>query len=202
MNDIKLLIFDLGNVVYKCTFENAISYWAEKTESTFSDLRNRFKIDEYYSLHEINKISIDEYKVHVCTMLQIELSLDDFIVGWNSIFMNEIKGIRTILEYLKNKYSVIAFSNTNTTHCQIMKEKYERIFTSFDKLYFSNEIGLRKPDSDAFKFIIAKHGMKPENVIFFDDLIENIEGAKKIGINVVHVNGIQSIKNGIRKLGI
>jgi len=103
VNKIELAIFDLGNVVYCCSFENAYQQWSKKSNKSVSYIKEHCHIDEYYDLHEVDKISIRDYKNHICSVLNIELAIDDFIEGWNSIFMDEIAGIRNVLEKLKEE---------------------------------------------------------------------------------------------------
>jgi putative hydrolase of the HAD superfamily len=199
MESKRLAIFDLGNVLYRFSFDNAFQYWAEKSGKNFEEISGLFRQDDMYQLHEINKISIGQYKTHVCEMLGIDISLQDFIIGWNSIFMEEIKGAQVLLETIKKKMTVVALSNTNEIHCSYMHKKYWNLFRLFDKMYFSHEIQARKPDSESFNMVLSDLQVAKDEAVFFDDVIENIRGAERIGIESIHVKCTDEIDKGMRQ---
>jgi HAD superfamily hydrolase (TIGR01509 family) len=199
MQSIKMIISDLGGVVFNFSFDSAFHYWAEKSGKRFEDLKNKYQMDRMYELHEVSQITIDEYKAHICHLLDMELSLAHFIIGWNSIFMAEIDGTRDLLKSLRKTTRIVALSNTNETHGAFMRQKYRSVLTNFERLYFSNEIGFRKPDAESFAYVLADCGVKASEVVFLDDLRENIDGATKMGIKAVQVENIDSVVNGLRE---
>ena len=50
-------------------------------------------------------------------------------------------------------------------------------------MYLSHEIGLRKPNKEAFQIILEENKLKPNEVFFIDDSSQHIEEAKKLGIS-------------------
>ncbi len=63
----------------------------------------------------------------------------------------------------------------------------------FDTLYFSNELGLQKPNPAIFALVLARHNLSPEEVIFIDDAQENIDAASALGMQTIHFTGIESL---------
>jgi putative hydrolase of the HAD superfamily len=55
----------------------------------------------------------------------------------------------------------------------------------FRTVYFSNEIGLKKPDAEIFHFVLGREKQRPENCLFVDDREENIRVAAELGINAL-----------------
>ncbi len=62
---------------------------------------------------------------------------------------------------------------------------------NFDTCLYPRKIGLRKPDADAFQYISQYTGTALQNILFFDDTLENIEGAKRAGLQTVLVESTQ-----------
>jgi len=54
-------------------------------------------------------------------------------------------------------------------------------------VYFSHELGLRKPNSDIFEFVCIENNLNPSTTLFIDDSIQHIEGAKKCGLQTIHL---------------
>ena len=55
-------------------------------------------------------------------------------------------------------------------------------------MIISAEIGKIKPDRDFYEYILNKYHIKPEELLFLDDNINNINGASILGINTIKVN--------------
>lgn len=198
----RLIIFDLGGVAFRHSFDFALEYWAKKSNSVFSSIKKKFFHDHIYALHEVDKISIEEYKNHVCDTLGIALSIEDFIIGWNSIFLEEIQGVSETIESISKKFSVVALSNTNQTHCQYMKIKYSSILSKFNKVYYSHEILERKPNPGAYERVMTDFHVSSSETVFLDDLVENIAGASKLGIQTIHVTDYSSMISGLKSLEV
>ena len=57
-----------------------------------------------------------------------------------------------------------------------------------DKIFVSYELGLLKPDAEIYKQVLRLLKAKPEEVVFIDDKLKNVEAAKSIGINGIVFN--------------
>jgi putative hydrolase of the HAD superfamily len=63
----------------------------------------------------------------------------------------------------------------------------------FDFVYYSHEIGERKPDAAAYQFILNKHELIPFETLFIDDKLENILAAKELGIKTWHLTNREDL---------
>jgi FMN phosphatase YigB (HAD superfamily) len=52
----------------------------------------------------------------------------------------------------------------------------------FDPILYSHEIGVVKPDEDAFRITLSTLGAQPGEVFFIDDASHNVESAQRLGI--------------------
>ena len=103
-----------------------------------------------------------------------------------------------LLNTLKNEYKLILLSNTNSIHINTIsnnlgKTQWKSFCNLFDKMYLSHEIGIRKPNIEAFQFILKQQQLNPNEVLFIDDSLQHIEGAKKIGIICCHLKDGEDI---------
>ncbi|HMN12225.1 MAG TPA: HAD family phosphatase [Bellilinea sp.] len=67
-----------------------------------------------------------------------------------------------------------------------IEERFGSIAYAFDYVIFSAEIGMRKPNPEIYHHILELVDAKPEEAIFVDDLLDNVEGANRVGIHGVH----------------
>ena len=75
--------------------------------------------------------------------------------AWNSILLNIPQERVDLLKKLSSKYKIFLLSNTNSIHLKEIISSYgEKKWTNFIGLftdvYFSNQIGMRKPNEDIF----------------------------------------------------
>ena len=63
----------------------------------------------------------------------------------------------------------------------------------FNKVFLSHELGLRKPNTEIFDFVINDQKLNPKTTLFIDDSIQHIEGAKKTGLQTFHLKKQEEI---------
>ena len=64
----------------------------------------------------------------------------------------------------------------------ISPASYAGVLGHFREIFLSSSIGLRKPDAEAYDHVVKAIGVPAERIVFFDDLAENIEGARALGL--------------------
>jgi putative hydrolase of the HAD superfamily len=196
------LLFDLGRVVLDIDFSKAITCWAGHAGCAPEAIVSRYVRDEAYRLHEMGKISDAAYFASLRSALGIGISDAQFLEGWNAIFAGEMPDIAEHLARAAQQVPLYAFSNTNRPHVEHFSKEYADLLGHFREMYLSSSIGLRKPDAEAFDHVVAAIGVPAERIVFFDDLAENVEGARARGLTAVHVTSPHDVGNALRALGI
>jgi putative hydrolase of the HAD superfamily len=56
----------------------------------------------------------------------------------------------------------------------------------FNKLFFSGILGMVKPEQRVFDLVLQELGARPEQVLFVDDNLANIEAARNLGLQTLH----------------
>jgi putative hydrolase of the HAD superfamily len=64
----------------------------------------------------------------------------------------------------------------------------ESFISLFDRVFLSYEMGLKKPDKRIYEKVVEEIGAKPEQCLFFDDLEENLNAAKEVGLKTHHIS--------------
>jgi glucose-1-phosphatase len=183
-------------------FSKALSCWAAHAGCTPSDISARFVRDETYRRHEVGTISDEEYFESLRASLRIAISDEAFLEGWNAIFAGEMPGITPLLARAAARMPLYAFSNTNRPHVAHFSVAYADLLGHFKTMFLSSTIGLRKPDAAAYDHVVKAIGAPAERIVFFDDLAENIEGARASGLKVVHVRSSDDVAGALAALGI
>ena len=184
---IEALLFDLGGVVIDIDFERALRSWEQHSRLSLDEIRRRFAMDGPYEQHERGEIDAAEYFEHLRGVLELEGSDEDVARGWNAIYVGEISQTLDDICAAKRKLPCFAFTNSNPTHQSTWIAAYPRAATAFDRIFVSSELGSRKPEREAFEAIAEAIGIASSATLFFDDSLENVVGARRAGLQAVHV---------------
>lgn len=200
MGSIRALLFDLGGVVIEIDFERALRHWADYSELSLPELRAAFRFDPAYERHERGEIAWGEYVEHLRTALKLGATDGEIMAGWNSIFIREIPQTLAMIEQARKVLPCYGFSNTNPTHQAHWEAAFPRAAGVFDRVFVSWQLGLRKPERAAFEAVCDAMGLKPAEVLFFDDTAQNVEGAKAAGLSSVLVTSPADVRSALAGL--
>ena len=192
---IKALIFDFGDVFINLDKEGTIRRSIElfgKDIITEARNENNLAIFEVNNNYEKGLISTQEFVLFYTSQFK-NVTKVGAISLWNSLLKDFPKYRLEFIKSLANKkkYRLILLSNTNELHIDHIKTHvpfYEEFKACFDAFYLSHEIGLRKPDSSIYEFVLEHNDLKAEECFFIDDTIQNTESAKTLGINAWNIN--------------
>ena len=120
------------------------------------------------------------------------------LFAWNAMLLDLPKQRISLLKNLKKRYAIFLLSNTNKIHIRklqelIGEEEYKKFYTLFNKVYYSHEIGFRKPNTESFQLILNENDLMPKKVLFIDDSHQHIQGAEKLGIQTYHLQNNEEI---------
>jgi len=121
---------------------------------------------------------------------------------WTKLSLKEENCIDwKLLDFIKNlreKYKIYVMSNAVNI---AQEDKLTRTIKSmFDKYFVSYEEGFRKPEKEAFLNVLKKIDCNPENCIFVDDTLININTAKEMKINSIIYKSLEQLKKDIKEI--
>lgn len=185
---IKTLIFDFGDVFINLDKEGAMQ-----------NALNLFNLDTFEEdmvltniQYEIGEISTSEFIAFYLSKFP-DLNEVKIVDAWNYIIKDfpehRLKFIKDLAQ--KKNHQLILLSNTNDMHIDFIKQNvtfYDDFKNCFDVFYLSQEIHLRKPNSDIYKFVIDENNLIASECLFIDDTEANTDMAKSMGINVWNID--------------
>ena len=196
------LLFDLGRVLVDVDFGQALHAWAPYSKLSLVELQRRFGPDSQYEQHERGELTDRAYFLHLAEILQLSATPEQIEQGWNAIFPGEITQTIAQVEAMRGKLPCYVFSNTNASHQRTWSSRFPRVVAAFDRIFTSNELGLRKPERAAFDRVCQLIGKPPEAILFFDDAAENVRGACAAGLQAVQVHSPADVAHALRVFGL
>jgi putative hydrolase of the HAD superfamily len=196
------LLFDLGRVVLDIDFSRTLECWAGHAGREPAQLIAQFAPDDAFKRHERGEMSDAEFFASLRASLGIDVSDAQFLEGWNAIFAGEMPEISGLLARAAQRLPLYAFSNTNRAHEAHFSQAFAGVLGHFQKLFLSSTIGLRKPDAAAYDHVVKAIGVPAQRIVFFDDSLENIDGARARGLLAVHVTLTRDVAEALEALRI
>jgi len=197
LRNIAALLFDLGGVVLDISFTRVLQSWSNHSRLGIDEIERRFEMDEPYRRHERGEIQAREYFTHLRQILELEASDEEIAKGWNDLFIDEITLTLDHIAAINTKLPCYAFTNSNPTHQEFWTATFPNAVDAFEQVFVSSEMGLRKPDREAFEAIAAATGNRLEETLFFDDTEENVIGARAAGMPAILVKSHADVERAL-----
>jgi glucose-1-phosphatase len=194
------LLFDLGRVVIDIDFARAIACWASHARCDPRLVEERFRRDLSYQRHEIGELDTKAYFAGLQTACEIDISFEQFLEGWNAIFIGEVPGMADLLARAARQLPLYALTNSNPDHELVWSRRFAPILANFKQIFVSSTIRLRKPDAAAYDHVVDAIGVPAQRIVFFDDALANVEGARARGLQAVHVRSSADVANALAAL--
>lgn len=180
---IDTIIFDFGDIFINLDKQATISGLQKLGMTEWNS-----ELDRLNQLFETGDITTEEF----LDGFQKELpkaSIEEILEAWNAILADFPLYRLEFLQMLSKKYRLFLLSNTDSIHIETFETKsgisfYSDFYQCFEKVYFSFEIGMRKPNADVFQYLINKHELSPKRTLFIDDKKENTDSAASLGFHV------------------
>jgi len=192
-NEIKNILFDWGGVITELHLDATKKAFHDLGLTIFDEHVPHDPRDKVFIPFEIGNISPEEFRNNI-RLLSANPLTDNMIDGaWNAMLGVLPEERWKLLESISSFYRTFLLSNTNAIHLNYYFNYLQGIYGTygynhlFEKTYFSHEIHLRKPNADIFEYVLADSGIKPGETLFIDDFLENIETARNLGFQTIHL---------------
>ena len=192
---IKTIFFDIGGVLIDIHPEKTYQYISDCVDLSPDIIEKKFPW-EAHNEYEKGYISDRDWFMAVKEALPQPCCLkeSDFWKGWK-LLLGEEKETLSMLKKLKSNYNIWLLSNTNSKHIQDEIEINYLFPNLINGAIYSFEVGHRKPGEDIYKVALETAKVfAPEESLFIDDLYENIQAARNLGMNAIHFQSIEKLK--------
>jgi putative hydrolase of the HAD superfamily len=184
---IRALVLDYGGVISKPQNPENVSKMLQILNQDEDDFRSvyREKRDNY----DNGQLSGEEYWHSILQHYGLEQNdsnvtklIQEDIESWTQIDDSMIQFIKENREKLHK----LAIISNMTRDCLVFMKKHFQWLELFDELTFSCEVGKNKPNAKIYEAFLCRIEIPPQECLFADDLAENVDGAIKSGMNVIH----------------
>lgn len=195
------VVFDFGGVLTVEPDRSAIVQF----------LRDSFSLteEEFEKVNRVKKqalkagITDEEFWLAYALDKEIDLP-EEWPLTFKRIMKNAL-GVNPIMfqmvEELKaKKVPVALLSNIDERRGKLIREF--GFYEPFDPCLLSFEIKIEKPDPKAYEHLIETLGLPPAQIVFIDDLPENVQAAKELGLDAIQFDSADQIRDELSLRGL
>lgn len=203
LEHIDTLIFDFGGVLLDIDVMIAIREFEKLGLTTINTQDIHPHNSGVFLDLELGTISTEDFVRRIKEATSINITTEQVLGAWNSLLLEYDPRRFEVLEKLRSNHTIMLLSNTNLPH----RERFIEIFNNlpysqnngkkfedyFDRVFYSDIMHMRKPDSVIYERVIAETGIDPKRTLFIDDNLINVEGAQSVGLNAHHLKAPSTI---------
>lgn len=202
-SEIKGFIFDVGGVLTGSIGQPFLEHTSKVLKVTIPKLKKVVQSEEPNL--ELGKITALQFWHNVCNRLKITQPSNQtlselWLYKYSHNATIKVDTMAIVKNLKKLGYPLVIVSNTQIAHAKINKKR--KLYKYFDATLLSCEIGLRKPDKAIFNLASKKLGIPLKSLIFIDDELRWIKAAKSYGLQTIHFQSANQLKNKLMKLRV
>jgi len=206
MDNTKNIIFDYGNVIFSLDFNKSRQAWTDLGIADPDAFYSHQTQDKIFRDFEQGLVSEAEFRDYIRgTLNNPQLTDEQIDDAWNALLIGVAPGNHELLLSLKPRYRTFLLSNTNSIHYNhftgYLKKEHGIAGneTLFEKVYYSHEMGKRKPNADIFQQVLDENNLNPSETLFIDDSQPNISAAKQMGLHTYLLTAPETIQSFFRE---
>ena len=193
------IIFDLGGVVINLDYQKTTRAFEALGLENFGEMYSQAAQTGLFDDFEKGKSSVPYFLNKLIDFLPKGTTANQVVEAWNAMILDFPKENLQLLEELKLSHRTFLLSNTNEIHIQKVHQHlqlvspHKTLHPYFERVYFSSDVKMRKPDKEIFEFVLKENNLNPTTTLFIDDTEQHILGAQKVGIQTYHLGKEEGI---------
>lgn len=209
---LKTIIFDFGGVILDIDPQLTIKEFDKLGMPNSASFQNPDFINQVIRKFEKGILTPEAFRNKIRTYINKDVTNQQIDDAWNALLFDIPAERIHIIEEAKKHYRIFLLSNSNEIHYDLyvrdlqLRFGYREFDDLFEKSYFSFDTHLKKPNPEAFEFIINQHELDPAKTLFIDDREDNINAAAGIGLHTYLLNKPERIRdifeNGVLKTNV
>ena len=197
-NKIRAVFFDFGGVIARTEYQAPRAHLAERLNLEYDDLVRLVFESETSRTASVGAIRADEHWAAVTRRLKRPESETKAIR--NEFFAGDVvdRALVDLIHSLRPRFKTGLISNAwDDLREWIVREK---IAEAFDRIVISAEVRTVKPKAEIYLLALEQLEVSPSEAVFVDDFIENVEGARAVGMSAIHFRDPDSALDELKRL--
>jgi HAD superfamily hydrolase (TIGR01509 family) len=194
----KVLLFDLGGVLVDATGLRELPRLLSQPMLP-EDLRRKWVASPSVARFETGRCSGHEFADTFIEEWGLAIERDALLTQFRAWVGAPYPQTAELLSLLRGRYTLACLSNTNAVHWEKLQQM-DGLRLVLERHFVSHELGLMKPAAEMYAHVVRVLGCEPGEIAFFDDGIENVDGATRAGLSAHQTVGPNHLRNVLKDL--
>jgi epoxide hydrolase-like predicted phosphatase len=184
--DVRAVVFDWGGVIQTLPDEAHFAQW-ERRLALEPGALPEIMWGKVWQQLEVGAITNDDFGRYVADRLGLPDAgaalgfLEEFYAD-SQLNLEVTAAVRA----LRGRYQIVLLSNALPGQDDLIREGFGLdVYSEFDVYVNSAYVGLRKPDPAIFHLVLDQLGVAPQQAVFLDDSLRNVDSARELGIHTI-----------------
>ncbi|SNS01193.1 MULTISPECIES: HAD family hydrolase [Hymenobacter] len=187
------LLFDFGGVIINLNYDRTLEAMRRLSRRGSTIAFTQAAQAELFDLMETGRLTPQEFRDGLRKHYELEASDEELDAAWNAMLLDvPAERLALIAELRAQGYQTALLSNTNQIHIDainaVLKTEYgfaHGIADALDRVFYSQQVGLRKPGEEIFRHALQEMNWKAEETLFIEDSPQHIETARRLGLHTL-----------------
>ena len=196
-SSVETLVFDFGNVLIDIDIAHTVRAFERLGTPPIDPCEIHPQNSGIFLEMEVGRASADDFVADVRRRAQNpQLDRTAILDAWNALLLPFDWSRFELVRSLSKRYRVALLSNTNAPHHECFERRFDeqnpwgiRFVDLFDRVFYSDCMGLRKPDRPIYEAVQSELGASPETLWFVDDNAPNLVEPAALGWHTHHLTG-------------
>ena len=201
-DEIKLVLFDMDNVLCDYDRGTRVAYLAELAGTTSDAVHKAIWETGFELLGDSGALDASDYLRGFGERIGYPLSLDEWVEARRRS-MRADRAMLEIVDRLREAVDIAVLTNNTTLvadHIDTLLPDLRPLFGP--RIYTSAQFKAAKPDPRCYRLCLSELKATPQTVLFVDDLAENVAGAREAGLLAHHYTSVQAFRRALTEHGL
>ena len=196
---VRSVMFDLGGVLVKVEPERLLEIVPQDDDAQHH-VAQLIDNPAWAVPFELGRVTPHQFFEQVKQHVPMTCSFERFVEVWNGMLSENAETI-TLIERLRERYTLLVLTNTNVLHDEYMRRTWPRL-SRVHHWVASYEVGIRKPDPQIFQLAVRRTGVSPEATVYVDDRAEHVAAARQLGLTAIQFTPGLQLEEEFRAIGL
>ncbi|UOQ67621.1 HAD family hydrolase [Hymenobacter volaticus] len=187
------LLFDFGGVIINIDYQRTLDAMRRLHPHGDTIAFTQAAQGEIFDLMETGRLTPHEFREGLRTHYNIQATDEELDAAWNAMLLDvPAERLALIADLRAQGHETALLSNTNQIHIATLNEGLRKqygfehgIADALDRVFYSQEVGLRKPGEEIFQHALREMNWKAEETLFIEDSFQHIETARRLGLRTL-----------------
>ena len=189
------LLFDFGGVLINLDYRRTVDAVRRLSRTGHGAEFSQASQPELFDQFETGQLPAEAFRAGLRRHYDLAATDDELDAAWNALLLDvPPERLALLAELRRQGHQTALLSNTNALHIQAINRRLAQdyglqngIADCLDRVFYSQEVGLRKPGEAIFRHVLREMNWPADDVLFIEDSPQHVATARRLGLRVLHL---------------